>query len=245
MTTGHAPHEAPQDERWLAHLREVSDGVVPPTAVDPHALSRVAVRRTRLRRTALATGGGLATVAVVAATAFALSTPAMGTLLPGAAPVAASAPADGTDPARGVVTDLPDGWHSHDLEGLSYALPPDIVTSGPVSDEPGVTSQMWHSRTDPDTPPFLYMAYHADGELPGVADLDGEEFDLPGAKRAIAIDSSALVMGLPQGAEVPDAPKGATIFAIEPDDGPGAWYLSINTDDENLADEIRETFVVE
>src|SRR5690606_23184247 len=125
MTTGHAPHEAPQDERWLAHLREVSDGVVPPTAVDPHALSRVAVRRTRLRRTALATGGGLATVAAVAATAFALSTPAMGTLLPGAAPVAASAPADGTDPARGLVTDLPDGWHAHDLEGLSYALPPD------------------------------------------------------------------------------------------------------------------------
>src|SRR5690606_27951232 len=72
------------DEGWVAHLRDLSAGVEPPTSANPHAMSRTAIRRTRTRRAVLSTGGGVLTVAAVAGAAFALGGPTTtGELLPG------------------------------------------------------------------------------------------------------------------------------------------------------------------
>jgi hypothetical protein len=241
----------PADDGWLTHLREVGGGVVPPTPADPHDLARVAVRRTRARRAFLVSGGGLTAVAAFAGAAFALGGPtAAGVLLPGgSASVAASAdpsagsaasasaPAgSGSGPAAG---EVPDGWHTHELAGLTYSLPPEIVTSGPVEDEPGVTSDMWHSSVDPDAPPFLRMAWYEDGpeDLPGITDrTDGEPFDLPGAERAEAFDVAAEAYGLPTGSEVPDDAKGPTMLVLEPATGKGAYMISLNLPHESAAD---------
>ncbi|MGW2094972.1 hypothetical protein [Promicromonospora sukumoe] len=246
MTRNHTPEAV--DDCWLTHLREVGGGVVPPTPADPHGLARVAVRRTRARRAFLVSGGGLATVAAFAGAAFALGGPTAGVLLPGgSASVAASASADpsasasadpASDPAAG---EVPDGWHTHELAGLTYSLPPEIVTSGPVEDEPGVTSDMWHSETDPDSPPFLRMAYYDEGPeveaWPGIADrTDGEPFDLPGAESAEAFDVAAETAGLPTGTEVSDDAKGPTMLVLEPATGEGAYIISLNLPHESAAD---------
>ncbi|MFJ3404006.1 hypothetical protein [Promicromonospora sp. NPDC090134] len=235
----------PLDDGWVAHLRDVGDGVVPPTPADAHALASVAVRRTRTRRAALVAGGGVTAVAAFAGAAFALGGPtASGELLPGTAVSSASASAS-ADPvaADPVATEVPAGWHTHELAGLTYSLPPDIVTSGPVEDEPGITSDMWHSETDPDAPPFLRMAYYDEGSegeaWPGIAErTGGEPFDLPGAESALEFDVAAEVYGLPAGSEVPDDQKGPTMLVIEPATGPGAYFITLN-----LPHESAEQFV--
>lgn len=222
----------PVDDGWVDHLRDVVGGVVPPTPADPHDLARVAVRRTRARRAFLVSGGGLTAVAAVAATAFALGGPTTsGELLPGAAVSASADPDSGLETTRLRAQLGAEGWHTEELEGLTYALPPEIVTSGPVADEPGVTSDMWHSEEDPDSPPFLRMAYYDEGseDLPGITDrTDGEPFGLPGAGRALAFDVSAEVAGLPTGTEAPDDAKGPTMLVIEPATGEGAYLITLN-----------------
>ncbi|GAA2221313.1 hypothetical protein GCM10010413_11390 [Promicromonospora sukumoe] len=245
----HTPE--PADDGWLTHLREVGGGVVPPTPADPHDLARVAVRRTRTRRAFLASGAGLTAVAAFAGAAFALGGPTTaGVLLPGgSASVSASASPDPSatassaadpDPATELAAgEVPDGWHTHELAGLTYSLPPEIVTSGPVQDEPGVISDMWHSSVDPDSPPFLRMAYHEEGpeDLPGIVyQVDGEPFDLPGAERAEVFDVAAEVYGLPPGTEVPDDQKGPTMLVLEPASGEGAYMINLNLPHESAAD---------
>lgn len=242
MTRNHHTPE-PADDGWLAHVREVSGGVTPPTPGNPHDMARVAVRRTRTRRAVLVTGGGVTAVAALAGAAFALGGPTTtGVLLPGTVPSVSPSvsPSASADPASGKV---PTGWHSHELAGLTYALPPEIVTSGPVVDEPGVTSDMWHSSVDPDSPPFLRMAYFDEGSAtpawPGIADrTGGEPFDLPGAERAETFDVAAEVYGLPAGTEVPDDQKGPTMLVLEPATGEGAYVITLN-----LPHETAEAFV--
>ena len=100
-------------------------------------------------------------------------------------------------------------------------------------DEPGETSEMWHSEEDPDAPPFLRMAYYDEGSAteawPGFADrTDGEPFELPGAERAVALDVAAEAGGLPPGSAVPDDAKGPTMLVIEPATGQGAYMISLN-----------------
>jgi hypothetical protein len=243
------------DESWVAHLRDLSTGVEPPTSANPHAMSRVAVRRTRNRRAVLATGGGVMTVAAVAGAAFAIGSPmTAGVLLPGGSTSADASASMSVEEqrlkelqvaAREALESagVPDGWEVHELEGLTYALPPGIVTSGPVQDEPGETSDMWHSSEDPDAPPFLRMAYYDEGSetpaWPGVADkAGGEEFDLPGAERATVLDVAAEAAGLPSGTAVPDDQKGPVMFVIERADGPGAYVITLN-----LPHEDSEEFV--
>lgn len=221
------------DDGWVDHLRDVVGGVVPPTPADPHDLARVAVRRTRARRALLVSGGGLTAVAAVAATAFALVGPTTsGELLPGSAVSASADPASGLETTRVRAELIAEGWRVHELKGLSYTLPPEIVTSGPVADEPGVTSDMWHSEVDPDAPPFILMAYYDEGSAteawPGIADrTDGEPFELPGAESALAFDVAAEAGGLPTGTEVPDDAKGPTMLVIEPAAGDGAYVVTI------------------
>jgi hypothetical protein len=251
----------PVDERWVAHMRDLSTGIVPPTPADPHDMSRVAIRRTRARRAVLVTGGGVTAVAAVAVTAFALGGPTtQGVLLPGA-PASVSVSADPSSEAAvsaaeaealarekerlAAVALAPDGWHVHELEGLTYALPPEIVSSGPVQDEPGVTSDMWHSSEDPDAPPFIRVAYYAEGsESPAWPDVaskaDAREFKLPGASRALVADISAEVAGLPSGTEVPGDWKGPRMFVIESADGPGTYVITLNLPREGSAEFVQE-----
>lgn len=250
------------DESWVAHLRDLSTAVAPPTAADPHTMSRVAIRRTRTRRAVLTTGGGVLTVAAVAGAAFALGGPtAPGVLLPGGSPaVTASAdPSMSTEEQRArraeevraaavemLRSDLPEGWHVHELEGLTYAVPPEIVTSGPVQDEPGVTSNMYHSVEDPDAPPFYRIAYFDEGSetpaWPGVVDeAGGEEFDLPGAESAVVRDVAAEAAGLPAGTAVPDDQTGPVMLVIERADGPGAYVITLNLPHEG-SEELVQTF---
>ncbi|MFI2363186.1 hypothetical protein [Promicromonospora sp. NPDC019610] len=241
----HTPE--PLDDGWLAHVRDVGGGVVPPTPADAHALASVAVRRTRTRRAVLVAGGGVTAVAAFAGAAFALVGPtASGELLPGG-PVSSSATISASasaDPAAGAASgEAPAGWHTHELASLTYSLPPDLVTSGPVEDEPGVTSDMWHSEADPDAPPFLRMAYYDEGpestEWPDIADRSGgEPFDLPGAASALAFDVAVEVAGLPSGTELPDDQKGPTMLVIEPATGQGAYLVTLN-----LPHETAEEFV--
>lgn len=251
----------PVDESWVAHLRDLSTGVAPPTEANPHAMSRVAIRRTRTRRAVFATGGGVLTVAAVAGAAFALGGPtAPGVLLPGGSPASSS-----SDPSMSVEeqrarraeevraaavemlkSDLPEGWHVHELEGLTYAVPPEIVTSGPVQDEPGVTSDMYHSVEDPDAPPFYRIAYFDEGSetpaWPGLTDQAGdEEFDLPGAERAVMRDVAAEAAGLPTGTAMPDDQKGPVMFVVERADGPGAYVITLNLPHEGST-ELVQTF---
>ncbi|MFE7506368.1 hypothetical protein [Promicromonospora sp. NPDC057488] len=237
------------DDGWVDHLRDVVGGVVPPTPADAHELAGVAVRRARTRRAVLAAGGGVTAVAAFAGAAFALGGPTPGVLLPGGAPstsVSDAAIAAATDGAAGAGSaEAPAGWHTHELADLTYSLPPDIVTSGPVEDEPGITSDMWHSETDPDAPPFLRMAYYDEGSesenWPGIAEkTGGEPFDLPGAESALEFDVAAEVYGLPAGSEVPEDQKGPALLVIEPATGPGAYFITLN-----LPHETAEAFVEE
>lgn len=245
----------PIDESWVAHLRDLSTGVEPPTSANPHVMSRVAIRRTRTRRAVLTTGGGVLTVAAVAGAAFAIGSPTTaGTLLPGAATSASADPSTSAEErrARELQTAAPesrgsahlaDGWEVQEVAGLTYALPPEIVTSGEVQDEPGVTSEMWHSSEDPDAPPFLRIAYYDEGSAtpawPNVADRPGgEQFDLPGAKRAVALDVAAEAAGLPEG-DLADGEKGPTMLVLEPASGPGAYVISLNLPQEGAEDFVR------
>jgi hypothetical protein len=243
------PRTEPVDESWVAHLRDLSTGVVPPTSVNPHAMSRVAIRRTRTRRAVLTTGGGVMTVAAVAGAAFAIGSPTTaGVLLPGgsASETAESSMsveeqrarraeelqlANVEDAAKAALESAPDGWHVHELAGLVYALPPEIETSGPVQDEPGTTSDMWHDRRDADSPPFIWAVHvEPDGPrwLQQAPSDDAVEFDLPGAARATWQDSTAEAMGLPEGAEVPEGETGPVKVIIQPDDGAGHYIISMN-----------------
>ncbi|GAB2499380.1 hypothetical protein GCM10027063_43690 [Promicromonospora xylanilytica] len=202
MTTTKQSTTGP-DESWVAHLRELSTGVVPPTSANPHAMSRVAIRRTRNRRAALSAGGGLLTVAAVAGAALALGGPAtQGMLLPGGSPSASDTerPAAAEEPRKATPGSVPDGWTVHELEGLTYALPPEIVSSGRVQDEPGSTSDMWRSGEDPDAPPFLRVAHVTpeyefyDSEAGGLTQEPGSEatsFDLPGSSLASVEEGTA------------------------------------------------------
>jgi hypothetical protein len=216
------------DDGWVDHLRDVVGGVVPPTPADPHDLARVAVRRTRARRAVLVAGGGVTAVATVAATAFALGGPTTsGELLPGAA-VSASASAASQE--------VPAGWHTEELEGLTYALPPEIVTSGPVQDEPGETSDMWHSKADPDSPPFLRIAhitpdyefYTTDaGGLTQIPGSGARHFDLPGAEVATVEDGDSEelreIMAMPA-----DGPNEPIRIIVHRADGPGRYLVTMN-----------------
>ncbi|WP_129783623.1 hypothetical protein [Promicromonospora panici] len=236
------------DESWVAHLRDLSTGVVPPTSANPHAMSRVAIRRTRTRRAVLATGGGVMTVAAVAGAAFALGSPtAPGVLLPGGSAASASAdPSMSAEERRARDVEaaavralesgnVPAGWYVNELEGLTYALPPEIVTSGPVQDEPGVTSDMWHSSEDPDSPPFLRMAYVTpdyefyDTKAAGLTQTPGPDarsFDLPGASVATVDDSAPLseIAGAPEA----DPGRGLVRILVHREDGPGRYIISMN-----------------
>lgn len=231
----------PVDENWVAHVRELSSGIEPPTRANPHAMSRVAIRRTRTRRAALVGGGGLTAVAAVAVTAFALGgPPAPGLLLPGAA---ASASAD---PGAGAASQVPAGWNEHELAGLTYALPPEIVTSGPVQDEPGVTSDMWHSSEGPDSPPFLRIAYVTpdyefyDSKAGGLTQAPGAEarpFDLPGSTVATIEDGAAL--SVIAGARPESAGEFVRIL-VHRADGPGRYIITMTLRD---AGEVDKKFV--
>lgn len=253
----------PVDESWVAHLRDLSTGVAPPTEANPHAMSRVAIRRTRTRRAVFATGGGMLTVAAVAGAAFALGGPtAPGVLLPGGSPAATAASADPSMSAderlareveAAALKELesagvPDGWEVHELEGLTYALPPEIVSSGPVQDEPGVASDMWHSSEDPDTPPFIRVAYVTpdyefyDTKASGLTQTPGpnaKSFDLPGASVATVEDGELLreIAGLPEA----DADRGLIRILVHRADGPGRYTISMNlpTADAEFVEEFR------
>jgi hypothetical protein len=250
----------PVDESWVAHLRDLSSGIEPPTSANPHAMSRVAIRRTRTRRAALASAGGVLTVAAVAGAAFALGGPtAPGVLLPGssasASPTSSAETSTSAEErqaraleaaalqARGSVG-LTNGWEVHELKDLTYALPPEIVTSGPVQDEPGVTSAMWHSSEDSDAPPFLRMAYYEKSSdtpaWPDIADKPGgTELALPGVKRAFLHDVSAEAAGQPDGSEVADDMKGPTMMVLEPISGPGAYVITLNLPAESTKEFVR------
>jgi hypothetical protein len=242
------PTTKPVDESWVAHLRDLSTGVAPPTAANPHAMSRVAIRRTRTRRAVLTTGGGVLTVAAVAGAAFALGGPtAPGVLLPGGSPALSAETSMSAEEQRAREVELaaqealeqaknvPDGWHAHELEGLTYALPPEIVTSGPVQDEPGETSDMWHSSENPDAPPFLRIAHVTpdyefyDTKAAGLTQTPGPDatsFDLPGASVATVDDSPALSesAGFPEA----DPDRGLVKILVHREDGPDRYTITMN-----------------
>jgi hypothetical protein len=253
------PTTKPVDESWVAHVRELSSGIEPPTPANPHAMSRVAVRRTRTRRAVLVSGGGLTAVAAVAATAFALGgPPAPDVLLPGAAMSASADPSTSAEEERtrraeelrdtagkapaSTSDGVPAGWNVHELEGLTYALPPEIVTSGPVQDEPGETSDMWHSSEDPDSPPFLRIAYVTpdyefyDTKAAGLTQTPGAEarpFDLPGSTVATIEDGADL--SVIAGAR-PDSAGEFVRILVHRADGPGRYIITMTLRDAGEAD---------
>lgn len=253
------------EESWVAHVRELSTGVEPPTAANPHTMSRVAIRRTRTRRAVLVGGGGLTAVAAVAGAAFALGGPPAGeALLPGTPSVAASA-----DPSEPSISEeertardlekvradavaalesagVPTDWEVHELEGLTYALPSEIVTGGPVQDEPGVTSDMWHSSADPDAPPFFRIAYVTpeyeayDTKASGLTQTPGAEarpFDLPGSTVA-TIENGADLSAI-AGARPESAGEFVRIL-VHRADGPGRYIITMTLRD---AEEVDKEFV--
>ena len=265
MTKNNHPTTEPVDESWVAHMREVSTGVVPPTPANPYDMSRVAIRRTRTRRAVLVTGGGMTAVAAVAATAFALGGPTTGgVLLPGSS----TSVSESADPASGVsegaeaealaretqrlaaVALAPDGWRVHDVEGLTYALPPEIVTSGPVQDEPGETSDMWHSEEDPDTPPFIRVAYLTpdyefyDTDAGGLTQTPSPEatsFDLPGASVASVEDGSSEELREITGIPERDGAGQPVKILVHRADGPGRYVITMNLPEGS--DELVEGFL--
>lgn len=227
-----------QDESWVAHLRELSSGVAPPTAANPHAMSRTAIRRTRNRRAVLATGGGVLTVAAVAGAAFALGGPTTpGVLLPGGPPSASDAERPAAAERNPTPESVPDGWTVHELEGLSYAVPPEIVSSGRVEDEPGSTSDMWRSAADPDAPPFLRIAHVTpdyefyDSKAGGLTQTPGPEatsFDLPGSSLASVEEGTAdlsAAAGINPEAEAAVAPVRILVHRA---DDPGRYVITMN-----------------
>lgn len=251
----------PVDESWVAHLRDLGSGVAAPTPADPQAMSGVAIRRTRTRRAALVTGGGMMTVAAVAGAAFALGGPtAADVLLPGGSTAESSTVtqerwaqelqvAAQDDPES---EGPPDGWEEQELVDLTYALPPGIVTSGPVQDEPGVTSHMWHSTEDPDAPPFLRIAHYDAGSdnpaWPSAADQPGgQDPALPGVANAVRFDVTAEAAGLPDGEDGVSDPGGAgrastsTMLVLRPSTGSDAYLITLNLPTEP-ADEFLHAF---
>jgi len=258
----------PVDESWVAHLRGLSTGVEPPTSANPHTMFRVAIRRTRTRRAVLTTGGGVLTVAAVAGAAFAIGSPTTtGTLLPGALTSASADPSmsaeerrarqaeEVRDAARDALDSagLPDGWEAHELEGLTYALPPEIVTSGPVQDEPGETSDMWHNNADPDAPPFLRIAYVTpdyefyDSKAGGLTQTPGPDarpFDLPGATVATVEDGEELseIAGAP-----PTSAGDFVRILVHRADGPGRYVITMTLPgvSAEYAQDFDEEFVAE
>lgn len=254
MTTNSRSTLEPVDESWVAHLRDLSADVVPPTSANPHTMSGAAIRRTRTRRAVFATGGGMLTVAAVAGAALALNGPtAPGELLPGGSTSVSSdssmsveerRAADVQAAAREALESAgtPDGWNVHELEGLTYALPPEIVTSGPAQDEPGETSHMWHSSDDPDSPPFLRIAYVTpdyefyDSKAGGLTQTPGPEatsFDLPGSSLASVEEGTADLFAAAGGN--PDAESSATPvrILIHRADDPGRYVVTMNLPQEN------------
>ncbi len=267
MTKNSHPTTEPVDEGWVAHVREVSTAVVPPTPANPYDMSRVAIRRTRTRRAVLVTGGGMTAVAAVAATAFALGGPTTaGVLLPGGSTATATSPSASADPSMSAEerrsrevqaaavealesAGVPEGWEVHELEGLTYALPPEIVTSGPVQDEPGVTSDMWHSGENPDAPPFFRIAYVTpdyefyDTKSGGLTQMPGREakpFDLPGATTATVEDGSSQelreIMAMPAAAGANEPVR----IIVHRADGPGRYLITMNLPEGN--DDLIEGF---
>lgn len=266
MTRNKQPMIEPVDETWVAHMRELSTGIEPPTSANPHAMSGVAIRRTRTRRAVLTTGGGVLTVAAVAGAAFAIGGPtADGVLLPGGSPAASASSSMSVEERRaedvraGALealesADVPDGWEVHELAGLTYALPSEIVTSGPVQDEPGVTSDMWHSGNDPDAPPFLRIAYVTPdyefydtkaGGLTQTPGPDATSFDLPGASVATVENGTRElrnVAGMPAGTEATAPP---VRILVHREDGPGRYTITMTlpTGSEERAQAFGEEFV--
>ena len=253
----------PVDESWVAHLRDLSSDVAPPTSANPHAMSRVAIRRTRNRRAVLTTGGGVLTVAAVAGAAFALNGPTPpGALVPGGSasvPTSASKdskPAAAEELQGSAPGSVPDGWNVHELEGLTYALPSEIVANGPVQDEPGETSDMWHSREDPDSPPFLRIAYVTpdnefyDSKAGGLTQTPGPgatSFDLPGSSLASVEEGTDALFEAAGGD--PDAKSSATPVRIlvHRADGPGRYVITMNlpAKDSDLVDTFIDTLTVD
>jgi hypothetical protein len=228
----------PVDETWVAQVRELSSGVEPPTSANPHSMSRVAIRRTRTRRAVLTTGGGVMTVAAVAATAFALSGPtAPAALLPGGSP-AASAAVD----RSGVVSELPSGWHEHELEGLTYAFPPEIVRNGDrIEAEPGILADFWFNKGE-DVPPYIRVAYLTpnyefyDTKTGGLASIpaDGSTpFELPGSDLATVEDGTPE---LRESAGVPGGSEGGAHFVrilVHRSDGAGRYMITMTLPEKN------------
>lgn len=219
------------NENWAIHLRQVGAEVVPPTPADPHSMADVAVRRTHVRR-AVAMGGSVTgIVAMVAGTAFALSGPGQAPeALPGTAAVSTTEAASASPADDGV----PAGWHPERLGKLSYALPPDIVTSGPSQDEPGVESQMWHDRLDPDAPPFLrvevvtpdYEFYDTDAAgLRSTPGTGAETFDVAGASAATVEDATGELM---EAAGVFGGGARPVRIIVHPDGGDDRYVIHLN-----------------
>lgn len=180
------------DEQWARRVRAIGADVVPPTPADPRALANTAIRRARTRRALLVGGGGAAALAVVAGSALAMN---------GFVPATASLPGSGSQSETSVSASAAanDGSATPPAEGrttlgaLSYAAPPDVVPAEPADDEPGVTSDMWHDRTDPDSPPWIVVQqitpeaeYHGTdaGGLTQEPGPDATPIDLEGAQVA-------------------------------------------------------------
>ncbi|MDR7381572.1 hypothetical protein [Promicromonospora iranensis] len=248
----------PVDEAWVAHVRELSSGIEPPTSANPHVMSRVAIRRTRTRRAVLATGGGVMTVAAVAGTAFALGVPATpGVLLPGGAPSAtASASADVSASAEasagpsGAAPEVPAGWHVHELEGLTYAFPPDITRNGErVEQEPGILADFWFNKGE-DVPPYIRVAYLTpdyefyDTKAGGLTSFPADgatSFELPGSSLA------SVEEGTPELREIAGAPAGSDVHGdfvrilVHRADGAGRYMITMTLPEKNS--ELVEDFL--
>lgn len=202
------------DENWATDLRQVGDGVVPPTPADPHAMAATAVRRTRVRRAVIASGSVTGIIAMVAGTAFAMSGPLQSPeALPGGAVASTAEEQSASSEVSPASDGVPENWHTEQLRDLSYALPPHLVTSGPGEDEPGVESQNWHDRRDPDAPPFVRVEvvtpdhefdYTDAVPLRSMLELadDGEAIGVEGAEVAVLKDATGDLMsaaGVPHG----------------------------------------------
>lgn len=227
------------DENWATDLRQVGDGVVPPTPADPHAMAATAVRRTRVRRAVIASGSVTGIIALVAGTAFAMSGPLQSPeALPGGAVASTAEEQSASSEVSPASDGVPENWHAEQLRDLSYALPPHLVTSGPVQDEPGVESQMWHDRRDPDAPPFIrvevvtpeYEFYDSDAAGPrSTPGTDAEEVDVAGASVATVEDATDDLIEAAGffGRDDPDMPRPVRII-VHPDGSEQRYVIHLN-----------------